>query len=38
MIGALVVRVGEMAIERSAGFMAGDESYRRTLKVASEVA
>lgn len=36
--GVLVVRVGEMAMERSAGFMAGEESYRRTLMDASGVA
>lgn len=38
MTGVFVVRVGEMVMEKSAGFMVGDESYRRTLMGASEVA
>ena len=29
MIGVLVVRVGEIAMDRSAGFMLGDQSCRR---------
>lgn len=36
--GVFVVRVGEMAMDRSAGFIAGEESYRRTLTNASGVA